>query len=144
MSLRYLLDTNVVSSPISKLPNAEIVQRLAMVGHECAISAPVWHELTYGCHRLPSGKRRASLESYLQDVVITSFPVLAYDEQAAHRHGLERVRLEALGRSALYVDGQIAAIAFVNNLILVTDNVKDFSSFSDVTVENWSKRRGLR
>ena len=93
---------------------------------------------------MPSGKRRASLESYLQDVVITSFPVLAYDEQAAHRHGLERVRLEALGRSALYVDGQIAAIAFVNNLILVTDNVKDFSSFSDVTVENWSKRRGLR
>ena len=104
-------------------------------------SAPVLHELVFGCHRLPSGKRRASLESYIQDVVVTSFPVLAYDEQAALWHGLERVRLEALGRPVPYVNGQIAAIAFVNNLILVTDDVKDFSSFRGITLENWSKRR---
>ena len=40
-----------------------------------------------------------------------------------------------------HVDGQIAAIARVNELVLVTVNVKDFARFKDVEVENWSKRR---
>jgi len=141
VTIRYLLDTSIVSSPISKEPNREIVKHLESDGHECAIAAPVWHELTYGCHRLPSGKRRAALETYLQDVVLASFPVFAYDEVAAHWHGHERARLEGLGRPAPYVDGQIAAIAFVNDLVLVTMNVKDFARFREVEIENWSKRR---
>ncbi len=140
MTVRYLLDTSIVSSPISKLPNAQIVQRLEANGHECAIAAPVWHELTYGCRRLPRGKRRLALETYLNEVVLASFPVLAYDENAAHWHGLERARLEALGRPIPYVDGQIAAIASVNDLALVTVNVKDFARFKGLSVENWSKR----
>ena len=136
---RYLLDTSIVSSPISKVPNADILKHLDANGHECAIAAPVWHELTYGCRRLPRGKRRAALETYLQDVVLASFPVLSYDERAAHWHGHERARLEGLGRPATYVDGQIAAIAAVNDLVLVTVNLKDFAMFKGVVVENWSK-----
>jgi tRNA(fMet)-specific endonuclease VapC len=77
---RYLLDTSIVSSPISKLPNAEVLKHLEEHGHECAVAAPVWHELTYGCQRLPRGKRREAIETYLQDVVLASFPVLAYDD----------------------------------------------------------------
>lgn len=142
MTIRYLLDTSIVSSPISKAPNSEIVKHLDSHGYECAIAAPVWHELTYGCHRLPRGKRRAALESYLQDVVAASFPCLAYDEAAAHWHGRERARLDGLGRPAPYVDGQIAAIAFVHDLVLVTANVKDFARFKGVEVRNWTKRRG--
>lgn len=141
MTIRFLLDTSIVSSPISKAPNPEIVKHLQSAGHECAIAAPVWHELTYGCRRLPRGKRRAALETFLQEVVLASFPVLAYDETAASWHGHERARLEGLGRPAPYVDGQIAAIALVNDLVLVTVNVKDFARFKDLEVENWSKRR---
>jgi len=142
VTVRYLLDTSIVSSPISKVPNAAIVQHLDTNGHECAIAAPVWHELTYGCHRLPRGKRRAALETYLQDVVLASFSVIAYDESAAHWHGHERARLEGLGKPVPFVDGQIAAIAAVNDLVLVTVNVKDFARFQGVAVENWSRRRG--
>ncbi len=142
MTIRYLLDTNIVSSPISKVPNAQIVTRLDAQGHECAIASPVWHELTYGCRRLPRGKRRAALETYLKDVVLASFPVLAYDEIAAHWHGHERARLEASGKPAPYIDGQIAAIASVNDLVLVSANVKDFARFKGLVVEDWSKRRG--
>ncbi len=140
MTLRYLLDTSIVSSPISKEPNAAIVKHLESDGHECAIGAPVWHELVYGCHRLPRGRRREALETYLQDVVLATFPVLAYDEAAAQWHGRERAWLDGLGRPAPYVDGLIAAIAFVNDLVLVTVNVKDFARFRGVAVENWSKR----
>lgn len=141
MTLRYLLDTSIVSAPMSKLPNALIVARLETHSHESAIAAPVWHELVYGCQRLPRGKRRAALETYLQDVVLAAFPVLAYDEPAAHWHGRERARLEGVGRPAPFVDGQIAAIASVNDLVLVTVNVKDFARFKGVAVENWGKPR---
>jgi len=141
MTLRYLLDTSTVSSPVSKIPDADIVERLDEHGHECAIAAPVWHELTYGCGLLPQGRRRTALETYLNDVVRASFPILAYDEAAATWHGRERARLEARGRPAPYVDGQIAAIAHANQLVLVTINTRDFSRFIDLRVENWSKRR---
>jgi tRNA(fMet)-specific endonuclease VapC len=140
VNLRYLVDTSVVSSPISAKPDPGIVEKLEKHGHECALAAPIWHELTYGCQRLPRGKRRDALDTYLRDVVLASLQVLAYDEAAAHWHGLERARLEGLGKPAPYVDGQIAAIAHVNDLTLVTANVKDFARFKGVEVESWSKR----
>jgi tRNA(fMet)-specific endonuclease VapC len=144
VTLRYLLDTSIVSAPISKKPDTAIVRRLEEHGSECAIAALVWHELTYGCRRLPRGKRRAALESYLEDVVRASFPVLPYDEVAARWHGEERARLEILGRPAPFVDGQIAAIAHANGLTLATTNTKDFTRFKELTVENWSKRHAPR
>jgi tRNA(fMet)-specific endonuclease VapC len=100
----------------------------------------VWHELTYGCQRLPAGKRRKALEQYLADVVRASFPIIPYDETAATWHGHERARLDALGRPAPFVDGQIAAIAHANGLILVTTNTSDFSQFKELQVQNWSRR----
>lgn len=141
MTLKYLLDTSIVSAPISKAPDAGIVLRLSRHKHECAIAAPVWHELKFGCSRLPQGRRRAILEAYLRDVIQAAFPILPYDESAAAWHGRERARLEAIGRPAPYADGQIASVAHTNGLFLVTVNAKDFARFRDVRVEVWSKRR---
>ena len=124
--VRSLCDA-AVSAPISKTPN------------ESAIAAPVWHELIYGCRRLVKGKRRDAIEHYLHDVVHASFPILPYDEAAATWHGYERARLERLGKPAPFTDGQIAAIAHANVLVLVTVNVKDFARFKGLQVTNWSK-----
>ena len=110
---------------------------------------PYWHrqlqcpsrkDLYRRDHRSGRVTRRVALETYLQDVVLASFPVLAYEESAAHLHGHERARLESLGRPAPYVDGQIAVIAFVNDLALVTANVRHFARFKYVAVETWGKR----
>ena len=139
MTLRYLLDTNIASVPIAKKPDANVVRRLKMYGPACAISAPVWHELTYGCRRLPVGKRRVALEAYLEHVIRQSFPILPYDEAAATWHGHERARLEALGQPAPYIDGQIAAIACGHKLVLVTANTKDFARFKGLKVEDWTR-----
>lgn len=141
MTLRFLLDTSVVSVPVSKTPDEAVLRRLDEHGLECAIAAPVRHELTYGRRRLPKGKRRTALDAYLEHVVRGSFPILPYDEAAAAWHGQERARLEALGRPAPFVDGQIAAIARVHGLVLVTTNEQDFARFKGVSVANWSKRR---
>ena len=83
MTLKFLLDTTIISAPIAKIPNRRVVKRLAQYGQSCAIAAPVWHELVYGCSRLPDGKRRSALESYLHGVVARVFPVLPYDDIAA-------------------------------------------------------------
>jgi tRNA(fMet)-specific endonuclease VapC len=103
------------------------------------IPAPVWHELTYGCRRLPRGKRRAALETYLHEVVERTFDILPYDQAAARWHGIERARLASLGRTAPFVDGQIAAIARINDLVLVTINTRDFRYFEELQVEDWSR-----
>ena len=125
---------------MSRTPDLAILERLDKHGPECAIAALVWHELTFGCRRLPKGKRRTALEAYLRDVVYGSFPILPYDEAAAAWHGVERARLESLGHPAPFVDGQIAAIAHVNGLVVVTTNDKDFVRFKGLSVQNWSKR----
>ena len=139
MTLRYLVDTSIVSAPVAKTPDPGVLEGLDKHGLECAIAAPVWYELTYGCRRLPKGKRRVALESYLEEIVRGSFPILPYDEVAAKWHGQERARLDAAGRPAPYVDGQIAAIAQVNGLVLVTANVRDFTCFRELKIENWMR-----
>src|SRR5688500_11379074 len=136
--LRYLLDTNIVSQPVSKVPAEGVLRKLQTAADQCAIAAPVWHELQYGCRRLAAGKRREALEDYLAEVVQVSFPILAYDEAAAKRHAAERARLEEAGMTMPFVDGQIAAIALVNDLVLVTSNVKDFAPFNGLVVESWA------
>ena len=135
--LRYLLDTNVVSQPMMKTPSASVMRKLTSMADECAIAAPVWHELQFGCRRMPAGKRRDALQDYLADVV-SAFEILPYDDLAAKLHAIERVRLELLGTTVPFVDGQIAAIAQINELVLVTDNVRDFAPFKAVSVENWA------
>lgn len=136
--LRYLLDTNIISQPVAKAPAATVLRKLRNVGDQCAIATPVWHELQYGCKRLPAGKRREALEDFLSEVVQNSFPILPYDEAAAKRHAIVRARQEEAGTTTPFVDGQIAAIALVNDLVLVTGNVKDFATFSELIVESWA------
>ena len=74
-----------------------VVHRLTQRGPQCAITSIVWNELNYGCERLESGKRKLELQAYLRDVVLTSFPILPYDEEAAAWHFVERTRLERAG-----------------------------------------------
>jgi len=47
--------------------------------------------------------------------------------------------IEALGRPVPFADGQIAAIAHVHDLVLVTTNARDFARFRDLTIEDWSR-----
>jgi tRNA(fMet)-specific endonuclease VapC len=137
--MRFLLDTSIVSAAVWKLPDPRVLARLLEHGSECAIAAPVWHELQFGCRRLPRGKRRRAIEGYLEDVVRPTMPILGYDERAASWHALERVRLTTAGRIPPFVDGQIAAIAAVNELALVTLNLKDFRTFRGLDLIDWTK-----
>ncbi len=138
MSARYLLDTNVVSEPLRPTPNAQVLARLKRHQDELAIASVVWHELWFGCRRLPVSAKRTAIERYLNEVVAMSMPILPYDQAAAEWHSAERARLTTLGKTPPFVDGQIMAVAKTNGLILVTLNPSDYAAFAEVKVEEWS------
>jgi len=141
VKVRFLLDTNVVSEPLRPRPDSALLRTLAEHQDHVAIPAPVWHELMFGCLRLPKSRRREAIEVYLLETVQPSFPILPYDEAAALWHADERARLQAAGRTPPYVDGQIAAVAVVHRLTLVTANAADFASFDDLEVTSWLSKR---
>lgn len=140
MTLRYLLDTNVVSEPVRPKPNPAVMRSLQAHQEEIATATVVWHELLFGLLRLPESKKRRIIETYLQNVVQPHIPLLDYDEAAAAWHASERTRLVAAGQTPAFVDGQIAATAVANDLILVTNNTDDFENFLNLKLENWHQR----
>jgi tRNA(fMet)-specific endonuclease VapC len=135
--VRFLLDTNVLSEPVVARPNPAVLARFDAHGGAMAISSITWHEALYGMCKLPEGRRRGQIEHYLLKVVHPTLPILAFDELAAAWQAEERARLGGIGLSPAYVDSQIAAVAAVNNLVLVTRNAQDFRNFTDLRVENW-------
>lgn len=137
MTLKYLLDTNVVSEPLRPKPSAGVVRRLQKHEQEIAIASIVWHELRFGVERLPPSRRREVVERYLDEVVLPAIPILAYDHAAAEWHARERARLVAKGETPSFADGQIAAIAHVHDLTVVTFNKADFRRFAGLQVTMW-------
>ena len=131
------MDTNVLSELVKTLPQRSVLKLTERHQHEIVTAAPVWHELFYGCQRLPVSRKREILETFLHDVLKPNMTILSYDERAAQWHAKERARLKSLGQMPSFVDGQIAAIAIVNGLILVTRNTSDFKNFSKLKLENW-------
>ncbi|MGH8614914.1 MAG: VapC toxin family PIN domain ribonuclease [Gammaproteobacteria bacterium] len=90
---------------------------------------------------MPSSKRRAQIQEYLDTDILGALPIIPYDERAAAWHRRERARLEALGKAPSFTDGQIAAIAAVDQLALVTRNADDFRDFEGLRLENWFAAR---
>lgn len=137
--MKYLLDTNVISEAVKTTPNRRVITLIERHQNEIVTASPVWHELQYGCQRLPISRKREIIESYLENVIRQNLVILPYDERAAGWHARERARLTAQGQMPPYVDSQIAAIASVNGLALVTRNTSDFEMFSDLKVQNWHR-----
>ena len=65
--------------------------------------------------------------------------ILPYDRPAAEWHAAERARLGLAGQTPPFADGQIAAVAQVNGLTLVTANISDFQNLRGLRVEDWSQ-----
>lgn len=135
--LTYLLDTNVVSEPLRPKPLPRVVRMIEKHQNEIAIPSIVWHELRFGAERLPASRRRDAIERYLEDVVLATMPIVEYDRAAAEWHASERARLMNRGQAPPFVDGQIAAIAHIHELTLVTFNDADFRRFQGVRIVTW-------
>ena len=138
MELNYLLDTDVISEPFKLRPSRTLLRHLAKHTGQMAIASTTWFELTSGVENMPEGKKKTARREMLGDIRKLT-PILAYDDRAAGWHGEEHIRLSKNGKRIPLADGQIAAVARMNNLTLVTANVKDFEWFHGLTVENWMR-----
>ena len=137
MNLTFLLDTIVLSELLRPKPNETVLENFQLYRAEICIASIVWHELLFGCYLLSASKKRSAIESFLLDVVAPSIPVIPYNQNAAQWHAQERARLMARGKIPAFANGQIASIAKVNDLALVTFNTSDFELFKDLQIQNW-------
>ena len=135
--MAYLLDTNILSEPLRPEPDAQLIDWISQNASDIGIPSPVWHELMFGYHRLSESSRKKALGAYMAKLVLTRFPILEYDQNAAEWHAKERARLESAGLTPPFADGQIAAIAAVNSRILVTRDKKGFGNFQGLQVKAW-------
>lgn len=135
--LTYLLDSNILSEAAKITPNESVMQQLKKHNGTYATSAIVWHEMVYGCELLVESKRKTALKSYLSMLARSGLMVLPFDQQAAECYAKERARLKVNGLTCAYADGEIAAVAVSQNLILVTRNTEDFKNFHGLTLQNW-------
>jgi predicted nucleic acid-binding protein len=124
-----LLDTNVLSAMASQNPPSAVVRW--MDGRDSStlfLSSVTIAEIALGIQALPQGRRRRSLTSRFQEVILGGFQdrVLAFDTEAAYAFGRITAQRRAIGRPIAIFDAQIAAIARIHRLRVATRNVRDF------------------
>lgn len=131
--MKYLIDTNICIYIMNNRP-PEVIQRFKSVEIGfVGISSISVSELHYGvCESAGFKKNTKRLEEFLNP-----FEILPYDENAARYYGKIRSQLENQGNVIGPLDMLIAAHALSNDLILITNNEKEFNRIESVRVENW-------
>ncbi len=131
----YLLDTDILSNLMRRVPPSYLISRLARVPPgEQFTSSVTLGELVYGALR---SDRAAVLLERIEVVVPTELPVLPFDAAAARRYGEVRADLKRKGTPIGDADLRIAAIALSRGLTVVTANERHFGRIVDLPVENW-------
>ena len=133
--IKYIVDTNICIYIINKRPIGIIQKFKQLDVGEIGVSTITVSELQYGVSK---SKNRRLNEQRIEDFL---FPleILPYDEIAASIYGDIRFQLEKRGDSIGPLDLLIAAHALSRNLVLVTNNEKEFKRVKSLKVENWVK-----
>ena len=132
-----VLDTNVLSEPLRRVPDPGVLAWLADVS-DTAITAISVGELLVGVRALPAGRRRTDLERAITDVLDRFHDrVLPYDRAAAERYAGMQERRRKAGRPLSVEDGMIAAICAVPRR---TPRNRGTSETSPISGLNWSIR----
>jgi toxin FitB len=136
----FLLDTNVVSEWTKPEPNPGVMGWLSRVTEdEVYLSVVTLAEVRHGIERLPSGRRRRSLDEWLRTELAMRFEerIVLVDGAIADEWGRLVARREARGRTLQAMDGLIAATASVHGLTLVTRNEEDFRGSVGSILNPW-------
>lgn len=136
-SLIYLLDTNVCIVYL-KNKNSNVNNYFhRLESDKIAVCSVVKAELFYGSRR--SNNPQKSLN--IQLLFLRQFVSLPFDDSCAEVYSRIRASLEKAGTPISSNDIQIASIALVNDLILVTHNVREFKRIEGLKIEDWEEVR---
>ena len=133
--IRYLLDTDIVSYAM-KRSNDAVVQRLDTTpSNTIAISAIVLAELEFGRANMPGNTRNdETLRALLRNTTVLPFAKSACAAYGKIRTDLKRRGCVIGGNGML-----IAAHAISEDLILVTNNTREFERVPGLRIENWAE-----
>ena len=129
--MRYLLDTNVIIDFLRGEPGVVSHLREATL-QECCMTDITLYELYYGAYLSSSGEKAvAQIDSLASAIGVISTG--NYMKEAAS----QKARLKAEGNLIEDFDIFIGAAAKVNDLTLVTNNLKHMVHLKGVSIDNW-------
>ena len=132
MTARFLLDTNIVSDLV-RHPQGRAATKIAELGEDAvATSIIVAAELRYGAAKKGSARLASQLET-----ILGVLEVIPFEAPADATYGNARVALEAAGTPIGGNDLLIAAQALALDMVVVTNNEREFARVDGLRVENW-------
>jgi toxin FitB len=142
---RYLLDTNIISNVTKPNPSAALVAWMAeQADNSLFVSVLTIGEIQRGLLEKPKGKKRSLLEAWFSGSegpqALFAGRVLPFDEKAALTWAQLMADGTAKGRPRSALDMIIAAIAKVNECVVVTDNEKDFAGVDFINPTRTAER----
>ena len=135
MSAKYLLDTNICIYIRQARPPKVLKRFRKLKTGEAVLSVITYGELLYGAQK--SQQRPRALQQL--EEIVQLLPVMAMPEEAAQAYGEFRARLETQGRMIGNNDLWIAAHARAADLILVTNNEREFRRIRGLRIQNWAR-----
>lgn len=127
-----LLDTNVCVDVLKGHP-AVLTRLEAVSPADCAISSVTVFELATGIWRCARPEQeRKKLNRLFADITVLPLDVKAAEESARIRH-----QLESTGRKIGPYDLLIAGQALSADLLLVSNNTKEFGRIEELRLEDW-------
>lgn len=139
--MKFLLDTMVISEPARPLPDPQVTEWLGKQDQmDLALSVITLGEIERGVHLMPDGRRRQTLEEWLDRTLPALFHdrVIPIDDDVARTWGRLSAARQRSGRPLPVIDGMLAATALTHGLTLVTRNVGDFSRLEVVVLNPWT------
>jgi len=139
----FLIDTNVLSEynrPTG--PDPRVKRWLETTDRRLQyVSVITLAEIQKGIELLGEGKRRAQLQSWLEQDLEAWFSgrILSVDHQVAKRWAKLVATGVRTGRPLPAVDSLIAATALVHDLTVVTRNLQDFEGTDAVIFNPWEQ-----
>ena len=128
----FMLDTDISSYIIKRRP-AALVERLEKHAESLSVSVMTAAELRFGAAKAGRPKLAELVEAYLERLA-----VLDWTNEVTSHYAQIRSELERSGKPIGNMDLLIASHAVSQRMVLVTNNLKHFSSVPGLTVEVWS------
>ncbi len=130
--MMYLLDTNICIYVINHKPQ-QVFERFRQYQlGQLAVSSITASELAFGVEKSGSERNKQALKKFLSPLEI-----LPYDEQAVWHYAQLRHDLQSKGQTIGSLDMLIAAHALALDVVLVTNNTKEFECIERLKLENW-------
>ncbi|HEX4180697.1 MAG TPA: tRNA(fMet)-specific endonuclease VapC [Caulobacteraceae bacterium] len=130
--LAYMLDTNICIY-VMKIYPLELVEKFNTLAEQLCISSITLGELHYGAEK--SARHAENLTAI--EHFSARLEILPFAEKAAAHYGQLRAELERAGTPCGPHDMQIGGHARSEGLIVVTNNMREFTRMPGVRSENW-------